>query len=246
MSNGHRRNRLLDMISKREYWDALDDPLVDARLSQTRREILDLKHVQDAWILSKCARITNNRILEIGGGFGRVLRTLQGNERWNLDTVGGPGRTVSETKRRMPTEYTVVDAMMGEFSRELPSDYFDLVFSISVIEHVPMPANRSFWQDHARVLRAGGRAYHAIDFYIGDEPNDHVEIRLNAYIAGIQENGLSFLETPTIGRPVVFRSRYATNPDLAMRHWNGIVPKLRNVREKQQSVSLGMAVYKPF
>ena len=237
---------MFDVISKREYWAALDDPLVDTRLSQTRRALLDLKHVQDAWILSKCARVTNKRMLEIGGGFGRVLRTLEGNERWNLDTVGGPGRTVKETKRRMPPEYTVVDAMMGDFSLDLPSEYFHLVFSISVIEHVPTAANRSFWQDHARVLRPGGKAYHAIDLYLGDEPSDHVEVRLNAYIAGIQENGLSFLVTPTIRRPVVFRSAYATNPDLAMRHWNSIVPKLRKVREKKQSVSLGIGVYKPF
>ena len=91
---------MLNTISKKIYWSALADPVVISHLDRTNRQMICLKHVQDAWILSKIAGNKGKRILEAGGGFGRVLRTLDDNERWNLDLHMGTGRTVLDKKRK--------------------------------------------------------------------------------------------------------------------------------------------------
>src|SRR3546814_15474630 len=70
---------------------------------------------------------------------------------------------------------------MGSFAPELQDGYFDLAFSISVIEHIPYKALDDFWRDHARVLASGGLAIHTIDLYLGDEPDAKVAGRMKHY-----------------------------------------------------------------
>lgn len=236
---------MFGFITKKQYWSYLDDQTVVDRLDRTTRRMICLKHIQDSWILAQLGSLTGKRIIEVGGGFGRVLRTLDpSNERWNLDIPAGPGRTVTEKLRKMPPEYTVVGALLGEFSDQLPSDYFDVAFSISVIEHVPAEAIGDFWKDHARILKPGGTAFHAIDLYLGDQPIQANEERLDSYMRGIRAAGLEFIMPPQLERPITFRCEYATNPDLAMKEWNEIAPSLTRQREVRQSVSLAVGISK--
>ncbi|MEH6587178.1 MAG: class I SAM-dependent methyltransferase [Halioglobus sp.] len=235
---------MFEIISKDLYWGALDDPSVEQSLDRTSRRNICLKHIQDAWILSKLSNVVGSRILEVGGGFGRVLRTLDNNERWNLDKPAGQGRTASNNRVLMPKEYNVVHSFLGEFSDDVPSDNFDYVYSISVMEHIPISDLKSFFEDHYRILKTGGFGYHAIDFYLGNSELENVENRLDAYLQCISSAGLRFLDPPKIARPLTFRTEFATNPDLTMRYWNEIVPKLAGGRARLQSVSLAMALTK--
>jgi ubiquinone/menaquinone biosynthesis C-methylase UbiE len=45
----------------------------------------------------------------------------------------------------------------------LPTDYFDLVFSVSVIEHVPKPNLQAFHKEVYRLLTSGGEQFHSYD-----------------------------------------------------------------------------------
>jgi hypothetical protein len=233
---------MFNFIDKATYWADLDNPHVAASLERTNREMICLKHVQDSWILGRLGQVTDQHILEIGGGWGRVLRTLDGNERWNLDVTGGPGRTVAD-RREAAKEYRLVNALLGEFSSDLPDGYFDIVFSISVMEHIPQEDIIDFWADHARVMKPGAVGFHAIDFYLEDDPSDRVERRLDGYLKGLKAAGLDFISPPTIERPARFRCAYATTQDLVMRHWNRISPAIKR-RHLLQSVSLGLGVKK--
>lgn len=233
---------MFDFIHKSTYWADLDAPLVAARLERTKREMICLKHVQDAWVLGRLDDVRGLRILEAGGGWGRVLRTLDGNERWNLDVDAGPGRT-SRDKLRRSSEFKLVNALLGDFSQDLPDSYFDVVFSISVMEHIPQERIADYWADHARVMKPGAVGYHAIDFYLDDDASERVEKRIDGYLAGLDAAGLEFIEAPAIERPASFRCAYATTPDLAMRHWNSISPAVKG-RHLRQSVSLGLGVRK--
>ncbi|MEM7708758.1 MAG: methyltransferase domain-containing protein [Pseudomonadota bacterium] len=232
------------MITKETYWNALDDPEVSNHLERTNRLMICLKHIQDAWILSKLAGVREQKILEAGGGFGRVLRTLDGNERWNLDKPNGSGRTVDTKKIVMPKEFHVISTYLGEYNDEVPAEYFDFVFSISVIEHIPKDHIDNFFADHFRILKAGGLGYHAIDFYLGNEELQNVETRIDSYLQGVRRAGLEFLRSPILPRPLVFHTEFATNPDLTMRYWNETVPRLASSRLSLQSVSLALAVKK--
>lgn len=174
-----------------------------------------------------------------------MLRTLDGNERWNLDMSSGEGRTDSGRKKiLMPKEFTVIDAYLGDYSEQVPANYFDMVFSISVMEHIPPERIPDFFSDHYRTLKSGGIGLHAVDFYLGDSRLDNVEKRLDSYCDSIEDAGLQLISPTTLKRPLVFETEYASNPDLTMRHWNQLVPKLRSSRETLQSVSLALGVIK--
>ena len=237
---------MFEFITKTMYWRDLETPEVEARLAQTHRQLICMKHAQDAFILGRIGESTGKRIVEVGGGWGRVLRTLDPtNERWNLDKSAGPGRVGAEVGRSMPKEFRLVNALLGDFSQDLPDGYFDIVFSISVMEHIPASAIPAFWEDHARIMRPGGIAYHAIDFYLGDKPLSVNETRLDSYLEGIQKNGLQLIGVPNITRPAIFSASFASAPDLTMLHMNEISPALAAARHHRQNVSLAVGVCRP-
>ena len=132
----------------------------------------------------------------------------------------------------------MVPEALGSFSPELPDGYFDVVVSISVIEHVPFDVYPKFWADHARVMKAGGLALHAVDFYIGDEPDPVAERRADEMFQAWEDSGL-VPEEISLERPIVFRSSFASNPDYGMWVWNAYAPGLTALRSAAQSVSLG-------
>jgi SAM-dependent methyltransferase len=231
---------MFDIITKREYWEWQDAGLVDpARI--------DLKGVQDAYVLSRTDNLRGARILEVGGGNSRVLAALsdelRGNECWNADRFegagGGPTRNLNSERIR------TAKCFLGEFSDELPSEYFDYVLSVSVVEHVPTVDLEAFFADSARVLRPGGRIIHAIDLYVYDFDSQHqhraqnrVRIREYRSFGDRPDLRLRFVDEPAVDEDVFFRCSFASNTDLAMNGWNKSVPALRPIREIAQSVSI--------
>ena len=53
---------------------------------------------------------------------------------------------------------------MGSFSMDLPGGYFDVLSSISVVEHVPLKDFENFFKDMAGIMKTGGTMYHALIF----------------------------------------------------------------------------------
>jgi SAM-dependent methyltransferase len=167
----------------------------------------------------------------------------RGNECWNAERFEGVGNgpRVNENTDRIRH----ANCFVGEFSSELPDEYFDYVVSVSVIEHVPTDALEGFFADQARVLRPGGQMLHAIDLYLHDHdapperraPN---RARLRAYrsFADRPDLRLRFREEPVLGEEPSFRCAYASNSDLAMNQWNKSVPALQSVREQAESVTI--------
>lgn len=231
---------MFDIITKREYWAWDDAGLVD-------RKRLDLKGVQDPYVLSRLRDLRGKRILGVGGGNSRVLAALSqedlGNECWNAERfegVGGGPKHRTNTNR-----IRIAECFLGEFDRELPDGYFDYLISVSVVEQVPSDQLERFFADSCRVLRPGGEMIHAIDLYVYD-PDADVALRpqhrdrLRRYLSfgDRPDLGLRFLNQPAIDEDVRFRSHYATNTDVAMNQWNRSVPALRPLREIAQSVSI--------
>ena len=126
----------------------------------------DLKVYQDALVYSF---IIDNfppgaHLLEIGGGESRIISALRNDyEIWNLDKLEGSG--FGPKRLNQTTGFHLVQSYIGEFPPELPSSYFDLVFSISTIEH--MPKSSKFIKDAIEnirlVLKPGGYSLHCID-----------------------------------------------------------------------------------
>jgi SAM-dependent methyltransferase len=230
---------MLSVISKEEYWSWRDAGVVS-----TGRGVL--KDVQDAFALFHLKDLKGARVCEIGGGHSRVLPKLAGqNECWNVDRLegegGGPTNPPNQPKVRL------VRAFMGEFSEELPSDYFDVVFSISVVEHIPSESYPQSIQDCARVLKPGGFLKHAIDVYLLDTDDntrlrDHLRERVNLYLQTPEFSGgrLAWVRRPTIDENVAASAKHACNQVDELYNWNARFPMLRKLREAGASCSLQM------
>jgi ubiquinone/menaquinone biosynthesis C-methylase UbiE len=117
-----------------EYFHGLDVELFGEPLDPTQ---VDLKRYQDllAFLFIKQNIRKGSRLLEIGGGNSRILKKLSADyECWNVDKLEGVGNgPVSADIHGV----TLVRDYIGNFNSQLPNDYFDFVFSVSVLEHVP-------------------------------------------------------------------------------------------------------------
>ena len=195
-----------------------------------------LKSSQDAFIVTWIGNLRDTKIAEIGGGHSRVLpRLAKYNECWNIDPFQGVGQ--GPTVPIEQENIKIVRAEVGSFSDKLPSNYFDIVFSVSVVEHVATQHLQSFFQDVERVLAGGGETIHAIDAYLGDDP---IGKGIDRYLEAVLM-GTSVLE-PLAGASSLamanFHPSYVSDPDLNMWKRNKLVPRLKEKRNTHQCVSL--------
>jgi ubiquinone/menaquinone biosynthesis C-methylase UbiE len=127
--------------------------------------ICDMKLYQD--YLTYCF-IRNNvapgsKILEVGGGDSRILKIFSDEyECWNVDKFEGlDGGPINFTS----LHYRIVYDYVGSFNQELPDAYFDLVFSLSALEHTPddQTIRVNILNDVNRVLKPGCASFHCFD-----------------------------------------------------------------------------------
>ena len=228
---------MFDFVRKREIWDALGKGWRD---TLGAKRAFDLKTIQDLAAYRLLHASVGLDIAEAGGGDSRLLRALAWRNRCvNIDKFegadGGPGK---EVKRRGVAN---VRAFLGEFDERLRPESFDIVFSISVVEHLRMNNLGPFLEDGMRILKPGGLWLHAIDVYLEDEPPADVLARIDVYRSWAKREGALDPVGPVFDGPVRFACDMATNPDNIMYEWGKIAPALIERRQRAQSVSLLIA-----
>ncbi|MDY7022325.1 MAG: methyltransferase domain-containing protein, partial [Cyanobacteriota bacterium] len=129
----------------------------------------DLKAYQDLLIYNLIINHLSpgSKLLDIGGGNSRVIQALKQNyECWNLDKLEGEGNGPTQIHDLLG--YRLVRDYIGNFNPELPAEYFDCVFSISTLEHIPEDETQyqKVAQDIERVLKPGGWSFHCFDIVI--------------------------------------------------------------------------------
>jgi len=127
-------------ISRRSIYELLNNRYCAKDIFTKLRPMIgdELKNYSDLLVYAfiKENIPAGSKILEIGGGFSRVLAAISDEyECWNLDKCEGIGNG----PQNLPDSYgyKLVADYIGNFNRELPDKYFDFVFSISVFEHFP-------------------------------------------------------------------------------------------------------------
>jgi len=129
--------------------------------------LCDLKSYQDLLVFGfiKENIPTGSKILEIGGGHSRVLNKLADTyECWNIDKHEGLGNGPKAPQRQYNSRL-ILD-YIGNFTPHLPNEYFDFVFSISVLEHSPPDKNEIYSKilaDINRTLAPNAFSLHCLD-----------------------------------------------------------------------------------
>jgi SAM-dependent methyltransferase len=131
-----------------------------------------LKPLGYAFAISQITNSQAHRILEIGHGASPpVLQRFSADkECWGIDGED-PDKTVSkkalQSLRRNNPGVKFVNGFIGNSEGLLPSDYFDLSYSVSVIEHIKETDIESFAKDLYRITRPGGFSVHSYDVWWG-------------------------------------------------------------------------------
>ncbi|ODA68670.1 hypothetical protein A7A08_00502 [Methyloligella halotolerans] len=230
---------MFDFIRKSYLWDAWDRGLNKA-VSET--EAFHLKSIQDLAVFDQLKDAEQKTIAEIGGGKSRILPVLaKKNTCFNVEKFegvdGGPNREIRVRNVKN------LHAFLGERTGLLPKQSFDILFSVSVVEHVPSPKLTDFLDEGVDALKDGGLWLHAIDLYLSDEPTPEARHRYDAYRAWLDHPDLEPVGAIYDG-PVVFTCDMASNPDNIMYQWGRVAPALIEKRQRSQSVSLLVALRK--
>lgn len=229
---------MLDILTKKDYWDFLDLKLIS-------RNHHSIKNVQDGYILNNTYLLQNKKILEIGGGDSRIIKKLsEKNECWMIDKFEGADNGLLGVPKIDGVK--VVQDFMGNFTANLLDEYFDCIFSISVIEHISLDFLESFFNDCARVLKPGGKMIHAIDINITDKDKNikYEQIAKYLTILSAPNFSLKFIEVPKINEKVFYKCSYASNPNNQLYSWNLLNPTMTSIRQNYEGVSIKLEMYK--
>jgi len=229
---------LFDFIRKPEIWRAMDAGLlseIPGKLS------FQLKTMQDLAVYSHLRDFRDMSIAEIGGGDSRILPQLAKTNRcFNIEPFEGADNGPKGEVRITGVEN--IRTTVGRFDPILKDASFDVVFSVSVVEHVADPEFSAFLEDNIRILKPGGVMYHAIDMYLSDSPTDFWRDRFEMYRKAVTERD-DLLPVGAIGASQpAFTPDMASNPDHIMYGWKTISPSLNDLRQIAQSVSLLIGV----
>jgi glycosyltransferase involved in cell wall biosynthesis/2-polyprenyl-3-methyl-5-hydroxy-6-metoxy-1,4-benzoquinol methylase len=129
----------------------------------------DLKDNQRPWVLKAILSIVSpgSRVLEIGAGEPFIADILDrlGYEVWVVDPYDGTGNGPVEYER-FRTECPNVRFVRNYFAESMlsaPPGWFDCIYSISVLEHVPANALEGVFAGIKKYLRPTGWSIHAVD-----------------------------------------------------------------------------------
>ena len=152
--------------------------VIEAALADTRRLLgyklraepeihLNLKGFDCGWILDSVAWRPGLRVLDVGAGYSWLpiyLAREKHCEVWSVDDFGTWDSDPFWERSRDPAEYIrahpevkYVLGRLGEDRRpDLPSGYFDCIYSASALEHVPVARFADVWTHMDGLLREGG------------------------------------------------------------------------------------------
>lgn len=225
---------MFDFIRKPEIWRAMDAGYlaeIPGKLS------FQLKTLQDLAVYAHLRDMNGLTIAEVGGGDSRILpRLAKANRCFNIEPFEGADNGPKGEVKIAGVEN--IRTTVGQFDPALEDAFFDVVFSVSVVEHIPDPDFPAFLEDNIRILKPGGVMFHAIDMYLAASPTDFWRNRFEMYREAI--TGRDDLEPigPIGASEPAFAPDMASNPDNIMYGWKTISPSLNDLRQIAQSVSL--------
>lgn len=232
---------MLKYVTKSRYWDILDKGIMEGVSGTSKWHLRD---VQEAVVYSYLSDQVSKDIAEIGAGSSRLLEVLAKSNRCyaiNEDKGVGGGATSRPSIKNLQ----FIDCGIGKSHLYIPDSSYDIVFSVSVLEHVPDQELRGIFEDCWRILKPNGLMVHLINAYVEDAKgnNGYIWGRIKSYSEPFYEGRFcptGDIEFSTL-EDVAFRTTLASNPDDLIHSWNQMVPSLVEKRKVSQSCTIEMA-----
>ncbi len=180
------------------------------------------------------------RVLEFGHGFSpEVMTCFQGkHDVWGVDENQGLAyfetddwdRNYEERVVKPCPDVTLVRGLLAsdEFPVDLPAASFDVVYSISVLEEVPIPLMRDIVAAASALLKPGGWLIGTHDVNAGAGVVNHVPFadRIRAYFDAHTEVGLSLGDVPDPGRiEIEWQQMLLEHPAIVMLAYQAETPE---------------------
>ncbi len=133
-----------------------------------------LKGFDYPWIVSSHAWKPGEKVLDVGAAYSPLpihLQSTYGCEMWVADDFGMNSNDPFWMRNASPQEHVaknpgikfVFERLGDPAASSLPANYFDVVYSASVLEHVPPATICKVWRHMDLLLKPGGEMLHAID-----------------------------------------------------------------------------------
>ena len=163
----------LDTHQRRELLNSVVDVSRSAFGWFTRHEP---RMIEYPWLLDRLGNPIGLDILEVGAGISPVSLILA--ERGaRVTTVDSHPVIYTAENVQNGNEWGFIDYSQWHDrvksfhadagSLALPGERFDVIYSLSVLEHIPAPTRRALWDKAAFWLKAGGRFFLSFDLYKG-------------------------------------------------------------------------------
>jgi SAM-dependent methyltransferase len=170
-----------------ELWRAIQNwPEVFASSSERQA----LKPTGHAMVLDYIERQKPSCILEVGHGSQSPTFDVihDRHECWGLDAYDQDRTVPTAALDRFRTRYPTTTFRNGYLGSgvDLPDNHFDMAFTVSVIEHLPVDQRLAFHQEMFRVLKPGGVQLHSYDVPFGAD--------VAAMHAAIEQAGFEWIE----------------------------------------------------
>jgi len=133
------------------------------------------KGFQNPWIMESHKFQSSDKVLDVGGGYSKLPPYIQketGCEVWVADDFGhsdgidwGRFDNPKVLVEKNPGIKYVMELVGNKDRSSLPDNYFDVVYSVSVLEHVSYDFTPLVWKHMADLVKPGGKLIHSVEFY---------------------------------------------------------------------------------
>jgi hypothetical protein len=133
----------------------------------------NIKGFDYPWLVTARPWKAGERVLDVGAAYSPLpvhLHKTFGCEMWAVDDFGGSEdpfwqRYTSPQAyiEQHPERRFVLERLGDPQHSSLEPGYFDVIYSASVLEHVPASAQAAVWQHMDALLKPGGEMLHAVD-----------------------------------------------------------------------------------
>ncbi len=153
-----------------------------------------LKQFGALYVIDWFRQFKPKRVLEMGAGNSVLFDHRIGDqcEYWMVDDSGFYQEEQFQTSLTKRNHTKFVNGLVGEDLPNLPENYFDLIFSVSVLEHVTRDKVTEVARHMRRLLAPGGRLVHSIDI-----PANRVKDRPVFWHRALDDAGIGSPAPPT-------------------------------------------------